>query len=190
MANLMKLNQDAMRLVDLIDNSDAGIDSPDVIAEMKALEAKGVSIVAQLASVKDEYEMRASARKARADELAAMVKHDKKCAETMKAAIEKVMAITRQDRIDLGGLVITMQKSAPSVQIIDESLIPPRYKIVTVKVTADQEQLIRDVLGDAVVSISEPEVSKSLIKKASDENIGIAGTEIVQNKHVRIKGVQ
>ena len=64
---------------------------------------------------------------------------------------------------------------------MDENIVPIKYKVATVKINGSEVETLQAVFGDSIKSI-KLDVDKTAIKAATDDNIGIAGTEIVRNR--------
>jgi len=186
MPNLFNLKGIARELSELIDQE--GL-TQEVEAKLEQISQMGISCVAIFASLLDEYEMRAKIRKEKGKELTDLAKKDSELAARQKELIKAVMATTGQKKVELGGLTATLSPGSASTVVDNEDIVPPQYKSITLKIRADKLDLVKAVLDpENILSESSPEVSLTLVKKASDENIGVNGTRIEKGMRLTLKG--
>lgn len=186
MPNIMPLIDLAKNVMSLLDDADNEI-TPEVSALLAELEQKGIACVAPLCDVVDELKARSNARKEKAAELSALAAKDLQMMENAKKLIIKVMQVAGVDKLDNGALKVTLAKGRESLEVTDESLIPDSYKKLTVVLPGAQAEFVKDVLGESIIKM-DMVIDKTAIKKVTDENIGVAGTQIVRNPYLIIKG--
>lgn len=186
MPNILQLKDIAAEIVAALDTQDNEI-TADVEDLFRQLETKGSAAIAPLCDVVDELSLRAAARKDKAKTYAELAKKDESMAANAKKYLVKIMQVMGVDKFNVGTLAITLSKGRESVEVVDEDAVPVKYKTATIKISGDQVETIKTVFGDSIKDI-KMDVDKTAIKAATDENIGIAGTQIVRNPYVIIKG--
>lgn len=189
MSNIMKISREAGEVITLFDLSDGEI-TPELNAMLEALNQDVQAYTAISADIIDELGARMNARKERAKELTALAKRDEAMIERAKAGIVQAMQIANVDKLQIGGLSVTLSKGQESVEILDEEEVPASYKRATITLPANELGWIKSVAGERITS-EKVEVDKTAIKlahKASNGEIGIAGTAIVRKPYVIIKG--
>lgn len=186
MPNILKIRELAAEIVAALDSQEGEI-TPNVQDLFDQLETKGAAAIAPLCDVVDELTVRAAARKEKAKALAELAKKDEQMVENAKKYLVKVMQAIGQDKMVVGSLAVTISKGLKSVEIVNEDLIPMKYKKATITLNGADLKTAETLFGDSITSI-KVDVDKTSIKKATNENIGIAGTQIVRNPYVIIKG--
>jgi len=186
MPNILALKDLARDIVVALDTQE-GEFTADVDELFTQIAAKGAAAVAPLCDVVDELSLRAAARKDKAKELTELAKKDESMVENAKKYLVRIMQTIGQDKMQIGTLSITLAKGKESVEVINEESVPDKYKTATVKINGSQVDTLKSVFGDNIKSI-KLDVDKTAIKSASDDNIGIAGTEIVRKPYLIIKG--
>ena len=186
MPNILQIREIAAEIVAALDTQE-GEFTPDVQDLFQQLEQKGAAAIAPLCDVVDELTARATARKEKAKALTELARKDESMVENAKKYLIAVMQATGQDKMVIGELAVTISKGRESVEITDESLIPDKYKKATITLNGADLRTAETLFGDSITS-KKLEPDKTAIKKATDENIGIAGTQIVRKPYVIIKG--
>ena len=186
MPNILQIREIAAEIVAALDTQE-GEFTPDVQDLFHQLEQKGAAAIAPLCDVVDELTARATARKEKAKALTELARKDESMVENAKKYLIAVMQATGQDKMVIGELAVTVSKGRESVEITDESLIPDKYKRATITLNGADLRTAETLFGDSITS-KKLEPDKTAIKKATDENIGIAGTQIVRKPYVIIKG--
>ena len=105
-----------------------------------------------------------------------------------KKYIVAVMQAMKEDHFSIGALSVTLSKGKESIEIFDEKLVPIQYKVATIKVEAAQLSAIEAVFGSEFMGKPKLEASKTLIKAATTDDVGVAGTEKVRTPYLIIKG--
>lgn len=187
MANILKIESTAREIVQALDEAD-GVVTPEVDELFRLLENQGMAAIAPLCDVKDEIEARMAARKAKAAELNALAKKDAEMIANAKQYIMAVMRAMKKDHFSIGALSVTLSKGKESIEIFDEAMVPIQYKVATIKVEAAQLSAIEAVFGKEFMGEPKLEASKTLIKAAITDNVGVAGTEKVRNPYLIIRG--
>ena len=186
MPNILPIKELAREIVLALDTQDGEI-TPDVQDLFQQLEQKGAAAIAPLCDVVDELTLRAAARKEKAKQLSELAKKDESMVENAKKYLMAIMQAVGQDKFQIGALTVTLSKGRESVEIVNEDLIPMKYKTATIKLNGSDLDTAQTLFGDSITS-TKVEVDKTSIKKATDNNIGIAGTQIVRKPYVIIKG--
>ena len=186
MPNILPIKELAREIVLALDTQDGEI-TQDVQDLFNQLEQKGAAAIAPLCDVVDELTLRAAARKEKAKQLSELAKKDESMVENAKKYLMAIMQAVGQDKFQIGALTVTLSKGRESVEIVNEDLIPMKYKTATIKLNGSDLDTAQTLFGDSITS-TKVEVDKTSIKKATDNNIGIAGTQIVRKPYVIIKG--
>lgn len=184
MPNIMPLNELAVQLMGLLEETN-GVVTPEVDQMFAELMQKGLQAVVPLCNTIDELTARMEARKAKAKVLTELAKKDESMIETAHKYIIKAMKACGQDKLSSGALTVTLCKGNPSVDITDEDAVPLRFKTATITLNAvdlDAVKVVATILSEKIA------VNKTAIKQATDDNIGVAGTQIIRNPYLRIKG--
>jgi len=188
MNNPFQLTLEAKALVDDWEANDGEL-TQDIQARLDEMYSRGLVCAIEFANILSEREAMAEAYKAKAKQFADWGKKADAMANTIKAALTRIMQTTGQSKYQNEAVSITLNKGRESVEIVDEKAVPDSYKIVEVSILASKIDYIQLALDkDDILSISEPKISKTMIKRDSDQNIGIAGTEIVRKPYITIKG--
>lgn len=182
MPNIMQLKDTAKELFDRLDE----LEPDEFLAELELIEQKGMQIIAPLCDLIDELNARGEARKAKASELMDLAINDIARAKNIKQSIAKIMSMLNLKKVENGALTVTLVPGNPSLEIIDETIIPLSYVKATLTIPATQLEFAKQVL-DNIEKVSMA-VDKNAIKKDTSDNFGIAGTKIVRNPYVKIKG--
>jgi hypothetical protein len=121
--------------------------------------------VIQIASVIKSMQAEADAIKTAISSMSARQKSLENRADDLKAYLLRNMKSAGIKQVKSPWLVVNMQKSPVSVNVINESEVPVFYKteVVTVK------------------------IDKTAIKNAWRDNYPVSGCELVQGEHLRIK---
>ena len=186
MPNILPIKELAREIVLALDTQDGEI-TQDVQDLFNQLEQKGAAAIAPLCDVVDELTLRAAARKEKAKQLSELAKKDESMVENAKKYLMAIMQAVGQDKFQIGAPTVTLSKGRESVEIVNEDLIPMKYKTATIKLNGSDLDTAQTLFGDSITS-TKVEVDKTSIKKATDNNIGIAGTQIVRKPYVIIKG--
>jgi hypothetical protein len=105
--------------------------------------------------------------------------------EWLKAYLKTQMEIIGKDKIQTPLRKIAIQNNPKSVNITDENIIPDAYKKFTV--TLSDSKYLQDVLIAAPDSKVDMSISKTKIKEALEQGVGVQGAEIIQGKRLVIK---
>jgi hypothetical protein len=186
MPNILPIKELAREIVLAIDTQEGEL-TPDVLDLFSQLEQKGAAAIAPLCDVVDELTLRAAARKDKAKQLSNLAKKDESMVENAKKYLIAIMQAVGQDKFQIGSLTVTLSKGRESVEVVNEDLIPMKYKTATIKLNGNDLDTAQTLFGDSITS-TNIEVDKTAIKKATAENIGIAGTQIVRKPYIIIKG--
>ena len=178
MPNILQIRELAAEIVAALDTQEGEL-TPDVQDLFDQLQSKGAAAVAPLCDVIDELNARSAARKEKAKSLTELARKDESMAENAKKYLVAIMQAIGQDKMQIGELAVTLAKGRESVEIVDENIVPIKYKVATVKINGSEVETLQAVFGDSIKSI-KLDVDKTAIKAATDDNIGIAGTEIVR----------
>lgn len=103
----------------------------------------------------------------------------------LKAYLQTQMEIIGKDKIQTPLRKIAIQNNPKSVNITNENIIPDAYKKFTV--TLSDSKYLKDVLIAAPESKVDMSISKTKIKEALEQGVGVEGAEIVQGKRLVIK---
>lgn len=182
MPNIMQLTKDSRELFDKLDE----LEPDEFLAELEKIQDKGMAVIAPLCDIIDELDARGNARKAKAAELAELAKKDLERIDRVKSSIAKLMQMFNTKKLDNGSLSVTYYDGQPSLEIVDEEQIPLSYKKATLTIPATELEFAQQVIGNIEkVTVA---VSKSAIKKDTTDDFGVAGTRIVRNPYIKIKG--
>jgi hypothetical protein len=184
MPNIMKLRDLAKEIVNSMDEDGYTEETERLFTE---LETKGAAAVAPLCDVIDELALRGEARKSKAKELAELAAKDEAMIANAKKYLMAIMRTLGQDKMVIGGLSVTLAKGRESIEVTDEALIPDSYKTASVKIAGSEIDTIRAAFGDSIKSVSLT-VDKTKIKEAHTAGMGVAGTAVVRNPYLIIKG--
>jgi hypothetical protein len=105
--------------------------------------------------------------------------------EWLKAYLKTQMEIVGKDKIQTPLRKIAIQNNPKSVKINDENIIPDAYKKFTV--TLSDSKYLQDVLIAAPDSKVDMTISKTKIKEALEQGVGVNGAEIIQGTRLVIK---
>lgn len=187
MSNIMIIRKEAEEIAKLWEDADGEL-TPEIEAAYQKLMLHGEQAIAIMADMRDEIEARMSSRKAKANELLELARKDNAMLENNKKYMLAIMGKLGLKKVTVGALVVTRSEGRESVNVVDADAVPDTYKRYSVTVPGDKLYLVEGVLGKLDV---KAEVDKTAIKqvwKDSEGKIEIAGTEIVRNPYVTIKG--
>lgn len=182
--NIMVLSDLAKELYQKLDDCET---TEEALAVMQEIEQKGMQIVAPLCDVIDELEARGTSRKNKAAVYSDLAKKDAEMVKSAKKAIIRVMQVAKQEKFANGSLTVSLTKGSPSLVIVDENLVPIRYKKLTIETSGDKLELLQSVLGEDLKKYSL-ETPKSEIKSITTDTFGVEGTRIVYTPRLTIKG--
>lgn len=158
MASLYELNSDFMKIQEMIESGDDGmqdtLESIDLAIEDK---------IEQTGRVIQNMKAEAEALKNEEKRLADKRKSIEIAIDRLKANIENGLATTGKDKLKTDLFTFAMQNSAPSVKVTDESLLPKRFYVPV-----------------------DPRLDKTLLKEEL-KNSDLPGAELVQDRHLRIR---
>jgi hypothetical protein len=103
----------------------------------------------------------------------------------LKAYLLQQMEITNTDKIKSHNLTVAIRNNPKSVIIDDEAVIPDQYKKFTVELS--DSKYLKDVLIAAPESKVDMSISKTKIKEALEQNVGVLGCHVEQKRRVDIK---
>ena len=189
MPNIMKLRAEAQNLIALMDEADMDF-TPEIEQGFQQLSQLGQAGVAICGDIIDELTARATARKNRAKELSDLAKRDESSIDSTKRQMMLIMDTLGTKKVAIGGLTVTKSDGRESVEIIDENLVPDKYKKATITFPAHDLEVVRTLTE---IQSEKVEISKTAIMadhKASKGEIGVAGVNIVKNPYLLIKGAE
>lgn len=162
MANLYEITERYNNLLDLLDNEEITQDILNsALNEVQdEFNEKALNIVKFIKNLESDVNgLDAEEKRLKAKKLAYKNK-----IEGLKKYLESGMVFSGLKKLDLGVFNISIAKNPPSLNILDEKLIPAEYLI---------EQA--------------PKIDNTSIKNAIKEGKEIAGCELVQKESLRIK---
>lgn len=162
MANLYEITERYNNLLDLLDNEEITQDIlNNALNEVQdEFNEKALNIVKFIKNLESDVNgLDAEEKRLKAKKMAYKNK-----IEGLKKYLESGMIFSGLKKIDLGVFNISIAKNPPSLNILDEKLIPKEYLI---------EQA--------------PKIDNTSIKNAIKEGKEIAGCELVQKESLRIK---
>lgn len=162
MANLYEITERYNNLLDLLDNKEITQDILNsALNEVQdEFNEKALNIVKFIKNLESDVNgLDAEEKRLKAKKLAYKNK-----IEGLKKYLESGMVFSGLKKLDLGVFKISIAKNPPSLNILDEKLIPAEYLI---------EQA--------------PKIDNTSIKNAIKEGKEIAGCELVQKESLRIK---
>jgi hypothetical protein len=160
---LYQLSGQYAQLMEMIDNEELTIDQIKETLESfeDAISVKAENIVKLIKSIEAEAEM----FKTEKDKLAQKQKARENKAEWLHTYLESSLKGAGIKKLDAGLYKLAFQKSSPSVKIVDESLIPEKFK-----------------------TPQPAKISKDDIKKAIKNGEDVKGATLVEdNEHLRIR---
>ena len=159
---LYEISDEIRTLLDAVD-PETGEMTEEQFTALNDLEMAFADKAESVAFVIRESEAHAAAIKAEADRLAKSARSKNNTAERLKAYL--LFELTNRDIPKISGKVLSIRRqfSSPAVVIERPDIIPTEYKIV-----------------------SEPTISKTLIKDALKDGVDVPGAKLVRNEHVRI----
>ena len=83
------------------------------------------------------------------------------------------------DKVGNGTLSVRLQNSPPSVEVLDESVIPSTFK------RAKLDMSLSD-LPEGLEYLAEVSVNRRAILEALKDGAEVQGTRVVQTQHVRV----
>lgn len=191
MPNIKLLSQEAKELFETFEE----LSPEDFQTAIQSIEQKGLQAVAPLCDVIDELQIRAEDHKNLAKRYSELASAEEARIERMKKSILWIMKSVGQKKLSNGALTVIVNEGKGSLEIVDETLIPDKYKKATITIPADQLDTVRILVGDhiekEVVAVSKTAI-KDEIKKYAEQNEGqtleVAGTQIIKNPYITIKG--
>jgi hypothetical protein len=84
-------------------------------------------------------------------------------------------------KVDGGTISVSLQSSPPSVEVLDESIIPSTFK--RAKLDMPLSELPEGMEHLAEVSVNRRAILEALTKDGAE----VQGTRVVQNQHIRIR---
>lgn len=159
---LYELSQNILNIQELIDNPE--IDQSIIEEALNQLEGDFSDKVENIVKLIKCLEADIEQLKKEADRLIERRQSLEKRVEGLKAYTQREMAKIGREKIKTSLFTIYVQKSPPSVDVIDESQIPEQYKIP-----------------------QEPKLDKKALLKALQEGAVIEGAALKQGKSLRIR---
>jgi len=208
--NIFKLKEDSKNLLSLFLEEDAK--DTDIAESIKDINSKGEAGVAIFSNIIEEAEGHLTALKEKKKDVVNAMKTWENIIMRAKQALVDITYILGRKNVTVGGLSVTRCDGQPSLDVIDESLIPDKYKSVDITISKSDLPFVLALLPEDKIKVSDPKVNVSMIKdeykKNSDEikeraeklkkdpslnlpeiaEIGIAGTQIIRNPYPLIKG--
>ena len=83
------------------------------------------------------------------------------------------------DKVNSGTLVVRLQNSPPSVEVVDESIVPSTFK------RAKLDMSLSD-LPEGLEYLAEVSVNRRAVLDALKGGAEVQGTRVVQNQHIRL----
>jgi hypothetical protein len=83
------------------------------------------------------------------------------------------------DKVGNGTLTVRLQNSPPSVEVVDESIIPSTFK------RAKLDMSLSD-LPEGLEYLAEVSVNRRAVLDALKDGAEVQGTRVVQNQHIRL----
>ena len=184
--NLFQIQKSSHELVSLLEETQ-GVVTTEVELLLQKIENQKGAAIAILCDSMDEIAARANARKEKAKLLNDLAKQDNRALETIKNNIMNIMKLTKQDKITVGALSVTLAKPRQSVEITNLDEIPVRYLTASVKMSAqDYINYMKETKKKALSVEYVPD--KTLIKKDNDNGIEIKGARVVETPYLIIRG--
>lgn len=157
-----------MRLYDIANDIREAAESADEDLFLRldqltvAMEIKVVSII----DIVKEYEMAAMVVEAEIARLENLKQSAVNRAKSMKQYVLNNMEASGIDKIDTPTLKMAVTNNPPKVEILNEDLIPPKFKRKVVTIEIDK---------------------KKILEFFKTKGVGVAGTEVTVGKHLRIR---
>jgi hypothetical protein len=99
----------------------------------------------------------------------------------LKVVIQSGMEQLGITKVDGGTISVSLQSSPPSVEVLDESIIPSTFK--RAKLDMPLSELPEGMEHLAEVSVNRRAILEALTKDGAE----VQGTRVVQNQHIRIR---
>ena len=159
MSTLYQMTIQAQELYELLQNEE--IDEQTFLDTLEAIGTE--EKIEGYCQVIKELQADFDKYKAEADRLTSRMKTTKNGIDRMKESLLTFLKVSGQDKVKAGTFAVSIGTSK-ATNILDETLIPTEYKI------------------------PQPDkIDKTLIKRAIESGIAVAGAEIIVNEGVRIR---
>ena len=185
MANILELKETARELVTAWDDADGDIEK--LLPLINALEEKGLEAVGDLTQAMEEISIRAEARKSKAARYNELAKKDEQFIDGIKKTIMFAMQTAGIEKFSTEATQITMSKGKESVEVVDEDKVPINYKRVVLTINGSAYEPIMELFGEDVRN-EKFDVDKKAITEAHKAGVGVAGTQVIRNPYLIIKG--
>lgn len=159
MASLYELNDNFAQVQEMIENGQEGLQDTLESIEL-AIEDKLENIAKVIQNLNGEV----TALKAEEKRLSDKRRSIENNIKNLRKYAENALIVTGKDKIKSGLFTFSLQKSAPSLKVIDEKLIPKKYYVAV-----------------------EPRLDKNTIKEYLKNGESVPGAELVQGRSLRIK---
>jgi hypothetical protein len=156
---LYELNAQYQQLIDLISNSDE--ERPEFTDTLESIEDAIEDKLENTAKVIRAIEAEANAIKVEEDRLKKRRQALEGNADRLKDYIFQTMQLTGRDKVKGAHVNLRLQYNPPSVQLLDEALIPARY-LVEQPSTVDKKTLLQDLKNGVAVEGAELQRKQAL----------------------------
>lgn len=188
MSNILKIRNEARQIIAMLDENE-GLITPEIETLINQLQTDTEAGLAILADIRDELNLRKTARETKAAEISALAAKDNSMIETAQKTMLAIMQSTGQKKVEIGSLQITLCDGRESVEIVDEEQVPSTYKKASLTFPAEEIPALQAMgLDVSSVKLSVSKTAIMDVHKATEGTIGVSGTRITKNPYLRIKG--
>jgi CRP-like cAMP-binding protein len=137
---LYSLTEDYLRILDLLEDSDAEHDALE--QHLDSLAGQITHKAEAIAGLIKQCEGMAATRKAEADRMRELAAADQRHADRLRDYVLRHMQALGTERIDTARFRLSLRTNPPAVQVLEELLVPDDYKRVVTTVSVDKRAIL------------------------------------------------
>jgi len=184
MSNLWNLRQEYVELGDALVETRGEV-TPEIQALMDKADTNTIATVFSLQDVREQLKDYAEICKKRADEFYDKATRYLAAEKKLKQIQIDALAISGRKSIANGAHKMTLQPTPLKIEVVSREEIPNRYLNVSLTVTMDEYQKIKE-LGITPIKAKTEENKKLLAEDYKRDNIEVSGVEYTTDVTIRV----